>query len=89
MNHRSYALPTRGLPGKYTILADIVRNTPYDGDASVTDLCVGLGKNARSLRALISTAVTRAYIQPTMPPHTQGQRYRLTSIGKLVKYALG
>lgn len=88
MNNRPYASPKRRLPGKYTILANLVKNTPADGSADVTTLCNSVGKNARSMRAIISTAVARAYIEPIHPPHTTPQSYRLTPIGQLVKVAL-
>lgn len=85
---RLYASPAKPLPGKDTLLASVVINIPTHGFADVTMICNRAGKNPRSMRAIISTAVSRAYIEPVHPRHTVPQAYRLTAIGGLVKYAL-
>jgi hypothetical protein len=87
-NNRPYADPRHSLPRADTLLAAIVRSTPADGFADVAALCRSIGHEPRSLRALISTAVTRSYIEPVHPPHTSPQAYRLTPVGRLVKNAL-
>ena len=87
-NRNPYGSPAKPLPGKKTLLAAVVLNTPTQGFADVSEICNRVGKNPRSMRSTISMAVSRQYIEPINPRHTIPQAYRLTSAGQIVKYAL-